>query len=60
VIDNENRMTWPDVELPWVLAVQSTLRPWDAELQWLTDAIHPITLLVVVCPVVYVLHLLHR
>jgi len=53
-------MTWPEIELPWVLAVQSTLRPWDAELQCLTDAIHPITLLVVVCPVIYVLHLLHR
>jgi hypothetical protein len=36
-------MTWPEIELPWVLAVQSNL-PWDAELEWLTNSVHPITL----------------
>jgi hypothetical protein len=53
-------MTWPEIELPWVLAVQSNCKPWDAELEWLTNSVHPITLHVMVCPVIFIVHLLHR
>ena len=54
------KMTWPEIELPWVLAVQSNCKPWDAELEWLTNSVHPITLHVMVCPVIFIVHLLHR